>query len=98
MRGVAGLSCFRSGRPVACDEVGAMADRLAHRGPDDSGVFTDGPLGLGHRRLTILAPSGRGPQPMATPDGAVTLSYNGEVYNFLELKKELEAGGHSFRT
>ena len=98
MCGIAGLYSFRSGRPVACDEVGAMADRMAHRGPDDSGVFTDGPLGLAHRRLTILDTSRRGRGPMATPDGAVTITYNGEVYNFLELKKELEASGCSFRT
>jgi asparagine synthase (glutamine-hydrolysing) len=75
-----------------------MAARLAHRGPDDEGVFTDGPLGLAHRRLTILDTSRRGRQPMATPDGAVTITYNGEVYNFLELRKDLEASGHSFRT
>ncbi len=75
-----------------------MASLLAHRGPDDFGVFTEGPLGLAHRRLTILDTSRRGRGPMATADGAVTITYNGEVYNFVELRKDLEARGHTFRT
>jgi asparagine synthase (glutamine-hydrolysing) len=98
MCGIAGLYCFRSGRPVLCEEMAAMAARLAHRGPDDEGVFTDGPLGFAHRRLTILDTSRRGRQPMATRDGAFTITYNGEVYNFLELKNELQGRGHRFRT
>jgi asparagine synthase (glutamine-hydrolysing) len=98
MCGIAGLYCFRSGRPVGCDEVTAMAARIVHRGPDDEGIFTDGSLGLAHRRLTILDTSRRGRQPMATRDGAFTITYNGEVYNFLELKEDLAARGHEFRT
>jgi asparagine synthase (glutamine-hydrolysing) len=77
----------------------AMADTLAHRGPDDAGVFVDPPAGyaVGHRRLTILDLSPAGHQPMATPDGRFVLSYNGEVYNHAELRRDLEAQGVRFR-
>ncbi|MSR69382.1 MAG: asparagine synthase (glutamine-hydrolyzing) [Phycisphaerales bacterium] len=74
-------------------------DRIAHRGPDDSGTFFDEAAGvaLGHRRLSILDLSPLGHQPMSTSDGGVTLVFNGEIYNFQELRAELEAKGHSFR-
>ena len=77
----------------------AMADTLAHRGPDDAGVFVDPAAGYatGHRRLTILDLSPAGHQPMATPDGRFVLSYNGEVYNHAELRRDLEAQGVRFR-
>lgn len=75
-----------------------MSEALAHRGPDGEGVFMDGPLGLGHRRLAIqdLSPLGR--QPMQTPDGRFTIVFNGEVYNFKELRIELEGHGYAFRS
>ena len=75
-----------------------MTKTLAHRGPDGEGYFSDGGLGLGHRRLAILDLTAAADQPMTTPDGRYTLVYNGEVYNFREIRKELEQLGHSFRS
>jgi asparagine synthase (glutamine-hydrolysing) len=75
-----------------------MTDAVRHRGPDGEGYFVDGALGLGHRRLAILDLSPAGQQPMATADGRYVLSYNGEVYNFRELRIELEARGYQFRS
>ncbi len=75
-----------------------MTDALAHRGPDGQGVHIDGSLGLGHRRLAIIDPSPAGHQPMQSADGRYVLSYNGEVYNFRELRAELEALGSRFRS
>lgn len=73
---------------------------LAHRGPDDSGIFTqpDLGIGLGHRRLSILDPSPMAHQPMVSDDGQVVLVFNGEIYNFRELRTRLEASGCSFRS
>jgi asparagine synthase (glutamine-hydrolysing) len=98
MCGIAGIYNFRSGRPVAPSEVRAMGTCLAHRGPDDEGYYEEGPLGLAHKRLTILDTSRRGRQPMFTEDGQLAIIYNGEVYNFLELRAELAAAGHTFQT
>jgi asparagine synthase (glutamine-hydrolysing) len=75
-----------------------MTDAIAHRGPDGEGFYTDGFVALGHRRLAIIDLSPLGHQPMVTPDGRYFLTYNGEVYNFQELRLELEAKGHSFRS
>lgn len=74
-------------------------DRIAHRGPDDSGVYFDSSAGVafGHRRLSILDLSPLGHQPMASPDGKVILIFNGEIYNFGELRADLESRGHQFR-
>lgn len=74
-------------------------DRIAHRGPDDSGVYLDSSAGVafGHRRLSILDLSPLGHQPMASPDGKVMLIFNGEIYNFGELRTGLESKGHEFR-
>ncbi len=74
-------------------------DLIAHRGPDDSGVFVDekAEVGLGHRRLSILELSPLGHQPMESPQGGVLICYNGEVYNFRELRGELEKRGHTFK-
>ncbi len=74
-----------------------MNDCQAHRGPDGDGMVTDGPVGLAHRRLSIIDVA-HGQQPMATRDGRYTLSYNGEVYNYLDLRAELEALGRTFET
>lgn len=74
-----------------------MADSMTHRGPDDAGTLVDGPLGLGFRRLAIIDIEG-GQQPMSTEDGSVSIEFNGEIYNFLELRAELERRGHRFRT
>src|ERR1700694_4707808 len=76
--------------------VGRMTEVIAHRGPDDSGVYVSGPIGLGFRRLAILDLSPAGHQPMATPDGQVIIVFNGEIYNFIELRNELKVLGHNF--
>src|SRR5262245_34773090 len=96
MCGIAGL-LYQDGRAVDQDLLGRMTDVLTHRGPDGRGLHVDGPVGLGHRRLSIIDLS-TGAQPMATADGALWLTYNGEVYNYRELRRELTALGHEFRT
>jgi asparagine synthase (glutamine-hydrolysing) len=75
-----------------------MTDVIAHRGPDGEGHYADGPAGLGHRRLAILDLSPAGHQPMANETGSVIISYNGEVYNFQQLRVELQALGHHFHS
>jgi asparagine synthase (glutamine-hydrolysing) len=76
----------------------AMTDAIAHRGPDGEGWFSDGPLGFGHRRLAVIDRSAAADQPMTTADGRYVLSYNGEVYNFRELRAELETLGVRFHS
>ncbi len=78
--------------------VWAMTRTLDHRGPDDRGVQIIGPAGLGHTRLTILDLTSAGHQPMQTQDGRVTLVYNGEIYNFPQLRRTLEREGVTFRS
>lgn len=92
MCGIVGLSADN------LDRLAVANDLLAHRGPDDSGVFTDpaAGIGLGHCRLSILDPSPMGHQPMVSEDGRVVLVFNGEIYNFRELRKRLEAEGQTF--
>jgi len=75
-----------------------MTDAIAHRGPDGEGFFVEGSIGLGHRRLAILDLSPAGHQPMQTRDGNFVISYNGEIYNFRELRLELERLGHQFHS
>src|SRR5688572_27674677 len=77
--------------------LAAMTALIAHRGPDGEGFFEHSVASLGHRRLAIIDPAG-GHQPVGSDDGLVQLSYNGEVYNFRELRAELEAQGHRFHT
>lgn len=79
--------------------VSRMTDALAHRGPDDAGIWVDAPAGIafGHRRLSVIDLSPLGHQPMTSTDGRYLISYNGEVYNFGELRAELAALGHHFR-
>ena len=76
----------------------AMIATLRHRGPDDEGVWTDGRAGIAHARLSIIDPSPAAHQPMASADGAVWITYNGEVYNFAEIRQELYALGYPFRS
>src|SRR5262245_26919853 len=97
MCGITGVLHF-SGEPVSPVILRRMTDAVAHRGPDGEGHFIDGPAGLGHRRLSIIDLSPAGRQPMATPDGRYTITYNGEVYNFQELRVELESLGHRFHS
>lgn len=101
MCGLAGMLLPAPAREQAALEEQArrMGDALVHRGPDDSGVWADASAGiaLAHRRLSILDLSPLGHQPMTSADGRYVLAYNGEVYNFAELRAELEALGHGFR-
>jgi asparagine synthase (glutamine-hydrolysing) len=96
MCGIAGKLTFDGGR-VDPALLGRMGDRLAHRGPDDEGYFADGPVGLAHRRLSIIDLA-TGRQPIANEDGSVRVVLNGEIYNYLELRRDLEARGHRFST
>ncbi len=75
----------------------AMGDTIRHRGPDEEGYYTDERCGIAHRRLSIIDLS-NGHQPMLSPDGRYVIAYNGETYNFLELRQELIAAGHAFQT
>ncbi len=97
MCGIAGV-LHRSGQgPVSREAVTRMIQAIAHRGPDGSGVWVNGPVGLGHRRLAIIDISG-GNQPMGDSCERTWIVFNGEIYNFLELRSELEALGYRFRT
>jgi asparagine synthase (glutamine-hydrolysing) len=96
--GIAGRVNFSTLRPVDPALVAGMCDLLAHRGPDGAGVDVEGFVGLGHRRLAIIDLSSAGRQPMASADGRYRITFNGEIYNFRELRAELAAQGHAFRT
>lgn len=101
MCGIAGIFAYdpRSGEADR-DELRAMCDHMAARGPDGAGEWfsPDGRVGLGHRRLSIIDLSERGAQPMLSADGRYVISFNGEIYNYRELRRKLEAAGRSFRT
>ena len=97
MCGICGQFNFGSQHPVEPEVVRRMATSIYHRGPDDEGFHFDGPLGLGFRRLSIIDLAG-GHQPMSDRDETVWVVFNGEIYNFPELKRELESKGHIFRT
>src|SRR5919106_204477 len=97
MCGICGQFNFATGAPIARDAVTQMATTIAHRGPDDEGYYIAGPLGLGFRRLSIIALDG-GHQPMSDAEETVQVVFNGEIYNFQELRAQLEAHGHRFRT
>jgi asparagine synthase (glutamine-hydrolysing) len=94
MCGIAGIIRF-DGAPVLQEDLARMAAAQRHRGPDGDGTWADGSVGLGHRRLAIIDLSSAGSQPMRGPGGEV-LVYNGEVYNFKELRRELEHLGYAF--
>lgn len=97
MCGIAGIVNL-NGMPAEHAVLQRMTDAIAHRGPDGEGHYVDGPIGLGHRRLAILDLSAAGHQPMVTEDGRFVLTYNGEIYNFRELRAELEAHGYQFHS
>jgi asparagine synthase (glutamine-hydrolysing) len=94
MCGIAGMVRF-DGAAVAREDLARMSDAQRHRGPDGDGLWTEGAVGFGHRRLAIIDLSSAGSQPMKGPQGDIII-YNGEVYNFRELRRELEALGHEF--
>jgi asparagine synthase (glutamine-hydrolysing) len=97
MCGICGQFNFQRGEPVGRETIARMADSIAHRGPDDKGYFISGAVGLGFRRLSIIDLAG-GHQPMSDPEETVWVIFNGEIYNFKELRAELEECGHRFRT
>jgi asparagine synthase (glutamine-hydrolysing) len=98
MCGIGGFLLSRPAPPVELEaRLARMVATLRHRGPDDEGVWTDGRAGLAHARLSIIDLSPAGHQPIASADGAVWLSCNGEIYNFAEIRGELEALGYRFR-
>ncbi len=86
----------QDGRPVGSERLQSMTDSLEHRGPDGDGHYVDGPVGLGHRRLAIIDLSVAAQQPMVNETGDVVLTCNGEIYNFRELRRQLEALGYRF--
>ncbi|GAB1339557.1 N-acetylglutaminylglutamine amidotransferase [Streptomyces sp. E-15] len=97
MCGLCGEMRFDGGRPDL-EAVERMSDRLAPRGPDGQGVWSHGAVALGHRRLKIIDLSERGAQPMTDPDSGITGVFNGCVYNYEELRAELQGLGHRFRS
>lgn len=97
MCGIAGIFNL-NGEPVSPVLLRRMTDALAHRGPDGQGYYIDGFVGLGHRRLAIIDLSPHAHQPMQTLDGQIVVTYNGEIYNYRELRLELEALGYGFRS
>lgn len=97
MCGIAGV-CNLNGEPVPAKLLTQMTDIIAHRGPDGRGHYTDGPVALGHRRLAIIDLSPAGHQPMSNENGEIIITYNGELYNFRNLRVELEALGHRFHS
>lgn len=99
MCGIAGI--VKLNGPVTPEDIAAvqwMMDAQAHRGPDDDGLYQDSRVVLGHRRLAIIDLSEAGRQPMSNEDGTVRVSYNGEIYNFQELREELLSRGHRFHS
>jgi asparagine synthase (glutamine-hydrolysing) len=97
MCGIAGQFCYGSTLPDRA-LLETMSERLAHRGPDGKGMYVSGPVGLAHRRLAIIDLSDDARQPLANEDGSLWLVYNGEVYNYVELREQLLKKGHTFRS
>jgi asparagine synthase (glutamine-hydrolysing) len=97
MCGIAGLLYSDPSRTCEADVITRMRDVMRYRGPDDAGQFVQGPLGLGHRRLSIIDLGG-GHQPMSDATGTLWIVFNGEIYNYQRLREELKSKGHRFRT
>src|SRR5574341_57179 len=98
MCGINGKVYFNSTRKVTAQALQKMAATLAHRGPDGEGVWVDQNVGLAHRRLAIIDLRPEAGQPMCNEDGTVWITFNGEIYNFQELRQELKGRGHIFKT
>ncbi len=98
MCGIAGTFLFDRGTDVSRELLENATSVIAHRGPDDHGVWQHGGVGLGSRRLAVIDLTERGHQPMSNEDGTIWIAYNGEVYNFQEIRRELVARGHRFRS
>ncbi len=97
MCGIIGIVNFKTGRAPDQNAVVQAAESLSHRGPDDDGVYTNGPACLAFRRLSIIDLKS-GAQPMCNEDGTLWVVYNGEIYNFAELRTRLQKQGHTFKT
>ena len=97
MCGIAGI-VQRDGAPIHADDIGRMLDRQAHRGPDDAGTYIAPGVGLGHRRLSVIDVSSAGHQPMPNRDRTCWITYNGEIYNYREVRRSLERAGRHFRS
>lgn len=97
MCGIAGVFNRASGQPPDEDALRGMLAMIRHRGPDEFGIYLDGPVGMGNARLSIIDLSG-GQQPIANEDGTLWVVFNGEIFNYVELRVELEACGHRFAT
>jgi len=97
MCGLSGVLSL-SGAPVDPDPARRMAEALRHRGPDGAGLWHEGPCALAHRRLSVIDLSPAAAQPLANEDGSVVVAFNGEIYNFEELRRGLEGRGHVFRS
>ncbi len=98
MCGIAGIYNFKTLSKVQTEDIRKMTSAIHYRGPDGDGALTSGPIGLGHKRLTIIDTSDRSNQPMSSQYGAQTICYNGEVYNYLEITEHLENSGVHLRT
>ena len=97
MCGIAGIVSKDRGARIDGATIRAMCDAIVHRGPDDEGIYAQGPVGLGMRRLSIIDLAG-GHQPIFNEDRSIAIVFNGEIYNFSELRPELERRGHRFTT
>ena len=97
MCGIVGKLNAASGKPVDQADIRQMLAMIRHRGPDEFGIYLDGPVGLGNARLSIIDVSG-GQQPISNEDGSLWIVFNGEIFNHVELRPELEALGHRFTT
>src|ERR1700735_1008814 len=97
MCGICGKLEFDRQSAVSPTLVKPMADTISHRGPDDDGYYVSGPIGLGFRRLSIIDLK-TGHQPISNEDGSVWIVFNGEIYNYQELREHLLSRGHIFKT
>ena len=97
MCGIAGIMTAENAPPVDFAELRKIIAMLEHRGPDGYGLYRDARIGLAHARLSIIDLAS-GDQPLSTPDGKIWLSFNGEIFNYIELRQQLMALGHRFST
>ena len=97
MCGIVGIIYSDLSRKCSKEKIQAMNDLITHRGPDDSGIYIENGMGFGHRRLSIIDLDS-GHQPMLSPDGDLCIVFNGEIYNYIILRKELEKHGYVFKT
>ena len=96
MCGIVGIYTF-DGSPVGEGDISVMCDSIRHRGPDDEGRLIQGGVGIGMRRLSIIGVEG-GRQPISNEDGTIHIVFNGEIYNYVDLREELSSRGHRFRS